>query len=128
MAWNWKCIIMNSIIKKLLRESLVVEFYGKRVIEPITKRFNDNSDDMINKLGIAFLFKSFFGDIMQYKTKEQFEQMFNKWYEGMLSEFVKTKDFTDNKPLAKKYLDAYINNIVSLGDSARPFSFRNLEI
>lgn len=127
MAWNWKCIIMNSIIKKLLRESLVVEFYGKRVIEPITKRFNDNSDDMINKLGIAFLFKSFFGDIMQYKTKEQFEQMFNKWYEGMLSEFVKTKDFTDNKPLAKKYLDAYINNIVSLGDSARPFSFRNLE-
>lgn len=128
MAWNWKCIIMNSIIKKLLRESLVVEFYGKRVIEPITKRFNDNSDDMINKLGIAFLFKCFFGDIMQYKTKEQFEQMFNKWYEGMLSEFVKTKDFTDNKPLAKKYLDAYINNIVSLGDSARPFSFRNLEI
>jgi len=118
---------MKDIIKKLLKETLVVEFYGKRIIEPITKRFNDSSDDMINKLAIAFLFKSFFGDIMQYQTKEQFEQMFNKWYEGVLGEMVKTKDFPDNKPLAKKYLDAYINNIVSLGDAARPFSFKDLE-
>jgi hypothetical protein len=118
---------MKEVIKKLLRETLVVEFYGKRVIEPITKRFNDSSDDMINKLGIAFLFRNFFGDIMQYKTKEQFEQTFNKWYDGILAEFVKTKDFTDNKPLAKKYLDAYINNIVSLGDAARPFTFKALE-
>lgn len=118
---------MDKLIKKLLRETLVVEFYGKRVIEPITKRFNDSSDDMINKLGIAFLFRNFFGDIMQYKTKEQFEQTFNKWYDGILAEFVKTKDFTDNKPLAKKYLDAYINNIVSLGDAARPFTFKALE-
>jgi hypothetical protein len=118
---------MKDIIKKLLRETLVNEFYGKKVIEPITKRFNDSSDDMINKLGIAFLFKSFFGDIMQYQTKEQFEQMFNKWYDRMLVELVKTKDFPDNKPLAKKYLDAYINNIVSMGNAARPFSFKDLE-
>jgi hypothetical protein len=118
---------MKDIIKELLREMLVNEFYGKKVIEPITKRFNDSSDDMINKLGIAFLFKSFFGDIMQYQTKEQFEQMFNKWYDRMLVELVKTKDFPDNKPLAKKYLDAYINNIVSMGNAARPFSFKDLE-
>jgi hypothetical protein len=118
---------MKDIIKELLREMLVNEFYGKKVIEPITKRFNDSSDDMINKLGIAFLFKSFFGDIMQYQTKEQFEQMFNKWYDRMLVELVKTKDFPDNKPLAKKYLDAYLNNIVSMGNAARPFSFKDLE-
>ena len=118
---------MKDIIKKLLNETLVVEFYGKKVIEPVTKKFNDSSDDMINKLAISFLFKSFFGDIMQYQTKEQFDQTFNKWYEGILSEMVKTKDFTDNKNLAKKYLDAYINNIVSLGNAARPFSFKDLE-
>jgi hypothetical protein len=41
------------VIKNMLRESLVVEFYGKKIIEPITKRFNDSSDDMINKLAIA---------------------------------------------------------------------------
>ena len=118
---------MKDIIKKLLNETLVVEFYGKKVIEPVTKKFNDSSDDMINKLAISFLFKSFFGDIMQYQTKEQFDQTFNKWDEGILSERVKTKDFTDNKNLAKKYLDAYINNIVSLGNAARPFSFKDLE-
>jgi len=118
---------MKNIIKKLLKESLVVEFYGKRVIEPLTARFGDSSDDMLNKLGISFLFRSFFGDIMQYKSKEQFEQMFKKWYDGILGELIKTKDFPDNKDLAKKYLDAYIDNIVSLGDSARPFSFKDLE-
>jgi len=118
---------MDRLIKKLLKESLMLEFYSKKVIEPITKRFNDSSDDMINKLGIAFLFKQFFGDVMQYQTKEQFEQTFNKWYEGILGEMIKTKDFPDNKPLAKKYLDAYINNIVSMGNAARPFSFKDLE-
>ena len=72
---------MKNIIKQLISEALVAEFYGKSVIEPITKRFNDSSDDIINKLAIAFLFKGFFSDIMQYKTKQDFEQMFNKWYE-----------------------------------------------
>jgi hypothetical protein len=70
---------MDRLIKKLLKESLMLEFYGKNVIEPITKRFNDSSDDMINKLGIAFLFKQFFGDIMQYKTKQDFDEVFFIW-------------------------------------------------
>jgi hypothetical protein len=118
---------LKNILKQLVSEALVSEFYGKRVIEPITKRFNDSSDDTINKLGIAFLFKGFFGDIMQYNTKDQFEQTFKKWYDGILGELIKTKDFPDNKDLAKKYLDAYIDNIVSLGDKAQPFSFKDLE-
>lgn len=118
---------MKSIIKKLLNEALVAEFYGKKVIEPITKRFNDSSDDMLNKLGIAFLFKGYFGDIMQYKTKEQFDAMFDSWYENTINGLIKTTSFSENKPLARKYLDAYINNIVSLGDAARPFSFKTVE-
>ena len=118
---------MKNIIKQLISEALVAEFYGKSVIEPITKRFNDSSDDIINKLGIAFLFKGFFSDIMQYKTKQDFEQMFNKWYETTINGLIKTTSFIDNKPLAKKYLDAYIDNIVSLGDKAQPFSFKTVE-
>jgi hypothetical protein len=118
---------LKNIIKQLISEALVAEFYGKSVIEPITKRFNDSSDDIINKLGIAFLFKVFFGDIMQYKTKQDFEQMFNKWYETTINGLIKTTSFIDNKPLAKKYLDAYIGNIVSLGDKAQPFSFKTVE-
>ena len=118
---------MKNIVKQLLRETLVNEFYGKNVIEPVTKRFNDSSDDMINKLAIAYLFKQFFGDIMQYKTKQQFDEMFNKWYEGTLGQLVKTTSFPDNKELAKKYLDAYISNIVLLGDKAQPFSMKKVE-
>jgi hypothetical protein len=118
---------IKNIVKELLRETLVNEFYGKNVIEPITKKFNDSSDDMINKLAIAYLFKQFFGDIMQYKTKQQFDEMFNKWYEGTLGQLVKTTSFPDNKELAKKYLDAYISNIVLLGDKAQPFSMKKVE-
>ena len=118
---------MKEIVKRLVKESLMVEFYGKRVIEPITKRFNDSSNDMLNKLGIAFLFKQFFGDIMQYKTKQEFDEVFDNWYQNMLNALIKTKSFPDNKPLAKKYLDAYINNVVSLGDKARPVSLKNVE-
>jgi hypothetical protein len=118
---------MDRLIKKLLKESLMLEFYGKKVIEPITKRFNDSSDDMINKLGIAFLFKQFFGDVMQYKTKQEFDEVFDNWYQNMLNSLIKTKSFPENKPLAKKYLDAYINNVVSLGDKARPVSLKNVE-
>ena len=118
---------MKNIIKQLISEALVAEFYGKSVIELITKRFNDSSDDIINKLAIAFLFKGFFSDIMQYKTKQDFEQMFNKWYETTINGLIMTTSFIDNKPLAKKYLDAYIDNVVSLGDKAQPFSFKTVE-
>ena len=118
---------MKNIIKQLISEALVAEFYGKKIIEPITKRFNDSSDDMINKLGIAFLFKGFFGDIMQYKTKQDFDGVYNKWYEATLGQLIKTTSFPENRELAKKYLDAYINNIVSLGDKAQPFSMKKIE-
>jgi hypothetical protein len=118
---------MKDIIKNLLRESFVVEFYGKNIIGPITKRFNDSSNDMINKLAIAYLFKQFFGDIIQYQNKQQFDNTFNKWYDGMLGQLIKTTSFPENRELAKKYLDAYINNIVLLGDKAQPFSMKKIE-
>ena len=118
---------MKSLIKKLLNETLVAEFYGKKVIEPITKRFSDNSDDMINKLAVAFLFRQWFGDIMTYQSKQDFDNRFKEWYDYSVSGLIKTPDFIDNENLAKKYLDAYVSNIVSLGDAAKPFSFKNVE-
>jgi hypothetical protein len=118
---------MKSLIKKLLNESLVAEFYGKKVIEPITKRFGDASDDMINKLAVAFLFRQWFGDVMTYQSKQEFDGKFQEWYNLNIGELIKTREFVDNKPLAEKYLDAYVNNIVSLGDAAKPFSFKNIE-
>jgi hypothetical protein len=120
---------MKITIKELLRESFTInEIYGKKVIDVVTKKFNDNSEDMINKLAIASLFRKDLGDINQYKTKEQFDIAFNNWYETTLNNLIKTSSFSENKELAKKYLDAYINNIKSLGQSALPFSMKRIEI
>lgn len=119
---------MKNIIKQLLREALTInEIYGKKTIDIITKKFNDTSEDMVNKLSIASLFRNVFGDIQQIKTKEQFDSIFNKWYEDTLNNLIKTSSFPENKELAKKYLDAYITNIKSLGQSAMPFSIKKIE-
>ena len=119
---------MKNIIKQLLREALTInEIYGKKTIDIITKKFNDTSEDMVNKLSIASLFRNVFGDIQQIKTKEQFDSIFNKWYEDTLNNLIKTSSFPENKELAKKYLDAYITNIKSLGQSAMPFSMKKIE-
>jgi hypothetical protein len=45
----------------------------------------------------------------------------------MLGQLIKTTSFPENRELAKKYLDAYINNIVLLGDKAQPFSMKKIE-
>ena len=120
---------MKNIIKQLLREALTInEIYGKKTLDILTKKFNDTSEDMINKLAIASLFRNEIGDIQQYKTKEQFDGVFNKWYESTLNNLIKTSSFPENKELAKKYLDAYIANIKSLGQSAMPFSMKKIEI
>ena len=119
---------MKNIIKQLLREGLAInEIYGKKTLDILTKKFNDTSEDMINKLAIASLFRNEIGDIQQYKTKEQFDGVFNKWYESTLNNLIKTSSFPENKELAKKYLDAYIANIKSLGQSALPFSMKKIE-
>lgn len=119
---------MKNIIKDLLREALTInEIYGKKVIDVVTKKFNDTSEDMVNKLAIASLFRNIFGDIQQYKTKEQFDIAYNKWYETTLNDLIKTTSFPENKELAKKYLEAYVNNIKSLGQSALPFSMKKIE-
>jgi len=140
----------NHMIKKLIEDKLnnfnqltLNEIYGEKVINTITKKFNDNSEDMINKLAIASLFRDVFFDdinkgdinkddinkydINKYETKEQFDKVYNNWYEKTLNDLDKTKTFVDNKELAKKYLDAYINNIKSLGNKAVPFSIKKVE-
>jgi hypothetical protein len=108
-------------------ESLLNELYGEKVINTITKKFNDNSEDMINKLAIASLFRNIFGDISQYKDKVSFDNTYNNWYKTTVSNLIKTTSFIDNKDLAIKYLDAYINNIKSLGDKGLPFSYKTIE-
>jgi len=115
---------MKHLIKKLLREGLLLtenSLYNDKIISGVTKKIGDSSDDTLNKLAIAGLFKDSFGNIQQIKSKDQLDTLFKSWYDSTINKMIKTTAFIDNQDLAKKFLDAYVKNIKSLGDEARPF-------
>ena len=121
---------MKDLIKKLLNESLILfenRLYGNNIVKMITNRIKDDSNDTINKIAIAGLYRNVFGDIQQLNSKEELKTVFNKWFEDTIKNLIKTPSFIDNEELAKKYLDGYVNNIKSLGDKAQPFSLKKVE-
>ena len=121
---------MKSDIKNLIREGLLLlenKLYPDKMINTIATKIGDSSDDTINKLAIAGLYRNAFGNIQQLKTKEQLDDVFKGWYDTTINNMVKTSAFIDNKELAIKYLDAYIKNIKSLGNKAQPFSLKKIE-
>ena len=121
---------MRKLIKKLVIEGLVLvenKLYNDKIISGVTKKIGDSSDDTLNKLAIAGLYRNIFGNIQQLKTKEQLDDIFKGWYDTAINNMVKTTAFIDNKDLAKKFLDAYVKNIKSLGNKAQPFSLKKIE-
>ena len=121
---------MKGLIKQLLREGLILnenKLYPNNIITAATNRIGDKSEDTLNKLAIAGLYRTVFGDVQQLKSKEQLDSVFDKWYNNTIENLIKTPSFIDNKELATKYLDAYIKNIKSLGNNAKPFSFKKVE-
>jgi hypothetical protein len=123
-------IKLTDILQEVLPSSGSLnedKLYGKKIIDATTNRIGDKSDATLNKLAIAGLFRNQFGDIQKLKDKKQLDDVFNKWYKSILGALVKTSAFPDNKELAKKYLDAYIENVRALGDEAKPFSIKKVE-
>jgi hypothetical protein len=117
-------IFESSLVGTILKED---KLYGKNIIDATTNRIGDKSEATLNKLAIAGLFRNQFGDIQKLKDKKQLDDVFTKWYKSTLAALVKTSAFPDDKALAKTYLDAYIENIRTLGDKARPFSIKKVE-
>ena len=101
--------------------------YGKSMITNLTNRFKDNSDDIVKKINIAGLYRDFFGNIQQ-DTKESFEKKYQQWYDKSVNAITKTIAFNDDERGAKTYLDAYVNNIGSLGQKAKPFFYNEKSI
>jgi hypothetical protein len=120
---------LYKLYEQVLTESLISEnsLYGKKIIDGVTKKIGDSSDDTLNKIAIAGLYRNVFGNIQQVKSKEQLDKVFDDWYNTTIEKMVKTSAFIDNKDLATKYLDAYVKNIKTLGNNARPFSFKKIE-
>jgi hypothetical protein len=120
--------------KKLCGVDLLIEnkLYPQNIEKIITNKIGDNSDDTLNMIAIFGLFRNEspfreYGDISKIKSKEELSELFNKWYKKTLIEILKTKDFLDNNNGAKKYLDAYVQNIKSLKNNAQPFTIKNIE-
>lgn len=128
---------MKSTIKKLLRERVILNesgLYGKNIINTITKKIQDSSEDTLNKLAIVGLFRDLdlFKNVQRLQSKEELDRVFKNWYDTTIKSMVDgTKDksnaFLDDENQAKRYLDAYIENIRSLENKAKPFSLKNLE-
>jgi hypothetical protein len=120
--------------KKLCNVDLLIEnkLYPQNIEKIITNKIDDSSDDTLNMIAIFGLFRNEspfreYGDISKIKSKEELSELFNKWYKKTLIEILKTKEFLDNNNGAKKYLDAYVQNIKSLKNNAQPFTIKNIE-
>lgn len=117
-------IRLSEILNEVLTED---KLYGKKIIDATTNRIGDKSEDTLNKLAIAGLFRDQFGDIQKLRSREQLDDVFNKWYKSTISQLIKTDSFPENRNNAKRYLDAYINNIRTLGVDAKRFSIKKVE-
>jgi hypothetical protein len=120
--------------KKLCGVDLLLEnkLYPQNIEKSITNKIGDNSDDVLNMIAIFGLFRNNspfkeFGDISKLQSKEELTNLFNKWYKTSLINILKTKEFLDNNDGAKKYLDAYVQNIKTLKNNAQPFTTKNIE-
>jgi hypothetical protein len=108
------------------------KLFGQRIVRETTARIGDDSEETKNRLSIIGLFRdskifSETGGIQNLKSKEQLDNLFDRWFGDTISKMIKTTYFLDNKEGATKFLRFYVNNIQSLGDDARPFSMKNIE-
>jgi F0F1-type ATP synthase delta subunit len=121
---------LDKIILNFLNEN---KLYPTNIINNLTKKFGDNSQDTINKLAIFGLFRqappfNTVKDINQLGSLEQLNDLFNKWKESALQQLIGSRgELKGNKIASMTYLDAYINNIASLGNEAKPFSYKDTE-
>ena len=121
---------LDRIILNFLNEN---KLYPTNIVNNLTKKFGDNSDDTLNKLAIFGLFRqappfNTIKDINQLSSLDQLNDLFDKWKESALQQLVGSRgELKGNKTASTTYLDAYINNIASLGNNAKPFSYKDVE-
>lgn len=96
------------------------KIYGKSLVNNLLNKYKDNSPELIKKINIAGLFRDYFGNIQNIDKKTLLEK-YKEWYEKTVEFLTKSTAFYNNEYAAKLYLNAYIDNIGSLGDKARPF-------
>lgn len=134
---NKKLILEERLVKNfkalcgvdLLKED---KLYASNVDTAIKNKLNKNDDEITNMIAIFGLFRNQppfkdFGDISKITSFDELKNLFNEWYRITMIQLLRSDLFLDDNENAKKYLDAYVQNVKSLGQNAQPFSFKNLE-
>jgi hypothetical protein len=121
---------LDRIIFNFLNEN---KLYPANMVNTLTKKLGDSSDETLNKLAIFGLFRqappfNTIKDINQLQSLDQLNDLFDKWKESALQQLVGSRgELKGNKTASMTYLDTYINNIKSLGSNAKPFSYKDVE-
>lgn len=121
---------LDRIILNFLNEN---KLYPTNIVNNLTKKLGDSSNETLNKLAIFGLFRqappfNTIKDINQLSSLDQLNDLFDKWKESALQQLVGSRgELKGNKTASMTYLDAYVDNITSLGNNAKPFSYKDVE-
>ena len=121
---------LDKIILNFLNEN---KLYPTNIVNNLTKKLGDSSNETLNKLAIFGLFRqappfNTIKDINQLQSLEQLNDLFDKWKESALQQLIGSRgELKGNKTASMTYLDAYVDNIASLGNNAKPFSYKDTE-
>ena len=134
---------INTFKEKLINKQLTLKeslnflnenkLYPTNIVNNLSKKFGDNSDETLNKLAIFGLFRKqppfeSIKDINQLKSLDELTKLFNQWKEYAVKGLMNSDgELKGNKTATLAFVDAYINNIRSLKDDAKPFSFKGYQ-
>lgn len=114
--------------KPLINEQVI---YSDERLKELAKRFGEDKETL-DKLIVHSLHSPQFKGLDLFRAnKEEFNNAFNNWYNNITANLLKKgigigKD--NPTEYIEKYLDAYIDNIRSVGKAARPIGIRDAEI
>lgn len=134
---NKKLILEERLVKNfkalcgvdLLKEDKI---YPSNVDTAIKNKLKRNDEEVSNMIAIFGLFRNQspfkeVGDISKITSFEELKNLFDEWYRLSTIQLLRTNEFLDDNENAKRYLDAYVQNVKSLGQNAQPFTFKNIE-
>lgn len=113
---------------KNYNEFLITENYSNKIFTTLLKKFGNDLENNIFIFGLFRNNKPFLGKDILSLSKEEFLELYNNWYEKSVSDIITVDGvFKKNRKDAEIYLNAYINNIKSLKEKAKPFVISNYE-
>lgn len=122
-----KYILPFYSYNNILNENVI---FPKTIVSNLVKKLGD-TDEILNMITIFGLFRNqppFSGKDIQTLDIVKLEELYDIWFKQSIEKLANAEGaLKGNKGTITSYLTAYVNNIKSLGNSAKPFSIKNYE-